>query len=150
NNPGQPYRLTTTFESPAGREREPNDGATSATRLEPGTPMRGHYFPSTNLLAEDGQEEDWFRIPVDKPGLQILNIDISEVPNVDAVAEVYDANGYKVREADAGGVGEPESIRNFGVRGPSEYKLRLRAKGRAANPDVPYQIVTELLPYQGG
>ena len=149
NNPSQPYRMKTTFESPVGREREPNDGALSATVLEPNAPMRGHYFPSTNLLAEDGQEEDWFKISVAKPGLQVLNIDVSEVPKVDAVLEVYDANSYKVREADAGGAGEAETIRNFGVRGPAEYKLRLRAKGRAANPDVFYQLVTELVPYQG-
>lgn len=144
----QPYRLRTSFDSSVGREREPNDSSLSATVLEPGTPMRGHYFPSTNLLAEDGQEEDWFRIAVTS-GLQILNIDVSEVPSVDAVLEVYDGNGYKVREADAGGVGEAETIRNFGVRGPGEYRLRLRAKGRAANADVEYQIVTELVPWQG-
>ncbi|MBI4347888.1 MAG: pre-peptidase C-terminal domain-containing protein [Elusimicrobia bacterium] len=149
SNAAQAYGLETSFAPAPGREREPNDRATSSAELVPGTPLAGHFHPGANPLAEDGLEEDWFRVVVDKPGLQILNIDLSDVPKVDAALEVYDANGYKVREADAGGVGEAESLRNFGVRGPAEYKLRLRAKGRAANAEVPYLLVTELVPYQG-
>ncbi|MBI5202970.1 MAG: hypothetical protein HY925_15370 [Elusimicrobia bacterium] len=149
SNPSQSYLLELAFEPAPGREFEPNDRATSATELAPGGSLKGHYHPGTNPVAEDLQEEDWFRIHVDTGGLRLLNIDVSEVPKVDSVLEVFDSNGYKVREADAGGVGEAESLRNFGVRGPAEYKLRLRSKGRAGNAETPYQLVTEFLPYQG-
>ncbi len=148
-NPNQPYELELAFEPATGREREPNDRATSATELPPGGSLTGHFHPGTNPTAEDLQEEDWFSVRVEKAGLQLLNIDVSEVPKVDSVLEVFDSNGYKVREGDAGGVGEAESLRNFGVRGPAEYKLRLRSKARASNAEVSYQLVTELLPYQG-
>lgn len=149
SNPGQEYLLETKFETPSGREREPNDRVVAATPLEPGTPMRGRYYPSANPLVEDGQEEDWFVLRVDRPGLQLLNVDVSEVSRVDAILEIYDVNGYKVREADSGGVGDAESLRNFGVRGPAEYRFRLRAKGKAADAEVFYHLVTELVPYQG-
>ena len=43
-----------------------------------------------------------------------------------------------------------QSLRNFGVRGPAKYLLRLRAKDKnSGNADVPYDLMTELLPYQG-
>lgn len=148
-NSSQSYRLELAFEPAPGRELEPNDRATSANDLAPNASVKGHFHPGANPLAEDLQEEDWFRIVVEKHGLQLLNIDVSEVPRVDSVLEVFDVNGYKVREADAGGVGEAEGLRNFGVRGPAEYKLRLRSKARSANAEVHYQLVTELLPYQG-
>jgi hypothetical protein len=35
------------------------------------------------------------------------------------------------------------------VRGPAQYSLRLRARNHAGNPDKPYEILTELIPYQG-
>jgi hypothetical protein len=35
------------------------------------------------------------------------------------------------------------------VGGPASYTLRLRARNRAANAEKPYEILTELIPYQG-
>ncbi|MBI4424527.1 MAG: hypothetical protein HY554_12405 [Elusimicrobia bacterium] len=149
-NPRQAYRLDLLLEPGAGREREPNDRALAATPLEPGSPMRGRFHPAADPRAEgEGFEEDWFRVTVSKPGLQVLNVDVSEVPRVDSVLEVYDANAYKVRQVDAGGPGEAESLRNLGVRGPAVYSLRLFSKGRTANAEVFYQLVTELGAYQG-
>jgi hypothetical protein len=113
---------------------------------------RGHYVPARNLLSgtTDQLEEDWFRITVDREGLFSLNMDVSEVPGVDGVLEVYDtANFYKVKEVDSAGPGEPEILRNFGLRGPVQYLMRLRSKSRAASAMAPYEILTELLPYGG-
>ena len=152
NNPGQLYELLTTFASPSGRELEPNDTALSAQTLEAGGLAKGHYWPAKQLLSEDPEaaEEDWYSVEVSKPGLFLLNVDVSEVPKVDAILEVYDTNGYKLKELDAGGIGEGESLRNFGVRGPGKFQLRLRSKYKnAGNSDVPYDLLTELLPYQG-
>lgn len=152
NNPTQTYTLAVKLEAPAGHELEPNDRALSADKLETSGLLRGHYFPTQNLLseAEDKAEEDWYKVVVDKEGLFVLNIDLSEVPKVDPVLEVYDANAYKIKEVDAGGVGEGESLRNFGVKGPAQFTLRLRTKPvRSGNADVPYELLTELLPYEG-
>lgn len=152
DNPAQTYELVTKLESPAGREAEPDDSALGAQTIEAGGVVRGHYWPTRNLLAEDPEagEEDWYSVEVTKPGLFLLNIDVSEVPKVDPVLEVYDTNGYKLKDVDSGGVGEGESLRNFGVRGPGKFLLRLRSKYKTAgNPDVPYDLMTELLPYQG-
>ncbi len=152
NNPGQIYELRTKLDASAGREREPNDTALTAQTVEAGGLAKGHYWPAKQLLSEDPEaaEEDWYSIEVAKTGLFLLNIDVSEVPKVDTILEVYDTNGYKLKELDAGGIGEGESLRNFGVRGPGKFSLRLRSKYKnAGNPDVPYDLLTELLPYQG-
>lgn len=152
NNPGQVYELQAKFDGAAGREREPNDTALTAQTVEAGGLARGHYWPAKQLLSEepDAAEEDWYSIQVAKEGLFLLNIDVSEVTKVDSILEVYDTNGYKLKELDAGGVGEGESLRNFGVRGPGKFDLRLRSKNKnTGNPDVPYDLLTELLPYRG-
>ncbi len=166
--PDQAYKLQTRVDNGTGREREPNDRAVAANALEPGGVVRGHYFPSRNLLAAEEppvevqasteaapaapasqSEEDWFRLKVAKSGLFSLNIDLSEVPKVDPVLEIYDSNFYRLKELDLGGLGEAEGIKNFGIRGPVEYLLRLRTKTRQVNTEVPYELLTELLPYAG-
>ena len=152
DNPGQAYELQTVLEPAGGRELEPNDTALSAQVVEAGGLVKGHYWPARQLLSDDPEaaEEDWYSIEVAKSGLFLLNIDVSEVPKVDSVLEVYDTNGYKLKDLDAGGVGEGESLRNFGVRGPGSFRLRLHSKYKnAGNPDVPYDVLTELLPYRG-
>lgn len=150
NNPDQPYALDVKLEKAVGREREPNDTPQTASPLELPGVTRGHYWPSQNLLSGDTDyvEQDWYRVEL-STGLFLMNIDLSEVPKVDPIIEIYDTNGYKIKEVDSGGVGEGESLKNFGVRGPALYFLRLRAKNRAGNPDAPYEMLTELIPYQG-
>ena len=153
NNPSQEYRLVTKLEPSEGRERQPDFTALTAEPMEAGGVMRGYYWPTRNLLSDDPQAqgvEHWFSIDVSKQGLFLLNVDVSEVPKVDPILEVYDTNGYKLVTVDQGGVGEGESLRSFGVRGPAKYLLRLRSKyDNAGNSDVPFDVMTELLPYQG-
>lgn len=152
NNPAQVYELAAKLDGATGREHEPNDTALTAQTVEAGGLAKGHYWPAKQLLSEEPEaaEEDWYSIEVAKTGLFLLNVDVSEVPKVDAILEVYDTNGYKLKELDAGGIGEGESLRNFGVRGPGKFQLRLRSKYKTAgNPDVSYDLLTELLPYQG-
>lgn len=151
-DPKQRYVMTLEFSPSQGREREPNDKALQANVLIPGGMVRGHFFPSRNLLAEeeDYAEEDWFRINVNRDGRYLLNIDVSEVPGIDIVLEVYSPNSYKVGGADAGGLGDPEILRGFGIQGPVHYYLRVRSKAaRGWNSQIPYQILTELVPYRG-
>lgn len=151
NNPDQAYLMEVKLDKPAGRAQKPDDTPRTASRLELPGVTRGHYWPVQNLLSSDtnyAQEEDWFRIDV-ATGLFLLNLDLSGVSKVDPILEIYDVNGYKVKEVDSGGVGEGESLKDFGVRGPVQYQLRLRAKNRAGNPDQPYEILTEQIPYQG-
>jgi len=152
DNAAARYALELTYEPGAGREREPNDRALEATRLVPGEIMRGRYYPSQNLLAEENnfQEEDWYRMDVHRDGVYLLNIDVSEVPKIDAVLEIYGPNAYKIKEVDAEGPGRPEILKGFGLRGPVHYFIRIRSKGaRAFNSDIRYEILTELLPYRG-
>jgi hypothetical protein len=152
NNPTEEYRLETKFEPSRGRERRPNASALTAQPIEADGTVRGWYWPTRNLLSDDpnADDEHWFSVDVQKTGLFLLNVDVGEVPKVDPVLEVYDTNGYKLQTADSGGIGEGESLRDFGVRGPGKYLLRLRSKYKGAgNPDVPFDLMTELLPYQG-
>lgn len=147
----QPYTLETTISPSAGREREPDDSAQTASPFELPGVTRGRFYPARNLLSGDTDyaESDWYRMEVQTPGLSLLNLSVGGVPNVDFTIEVYDVNAYKIRESDTGGVGEGESLKGFGARGPAKYFLRLAAKRKAANALVPYEILSELLPYQG-
>lgn len=149
DNPNQIYQLEVRIESGQGNEREPNDVAFYANPLELEGVFRGHYFPTYNPLAEEDREEDWFRIDVDT-GQHLLNLDLAEVPQVDPILEIYDTNFYKLKEIDSGGIGEGEVLKGFGVKGPVQYYLRLRSKKKfIGNSEVPYEILTELLPYRG-
>lgn len=151
-NPAQDYVLTVGLEAADDRELEPNDRLISAAPLAANAMLKGHYFPARNLLAEgeDQAEEDWYRVVVDREGLFLLNVDLSEVPKIDPVLEVYDANAYKIKEVDDNGPGQPESLRHFGLKGPAQLALRLRTKpARSGNVEVAYQLLTELLPYEG-
>src|SRR6185312_15319781 len=153
NNPTQEYKLVTKLEPSTGRERQPNFSALTAQPIEAGGVVRGWYWPTKNLLSDDPNAQGvdhWFSVDIQKQGLFLLNVDVSEVAKVDPVLEVYDTNNYKLVAVDQGGIGEGESLRNFGVRGPAKYLLRLRSKyDNAGNPDVPFDLMTELLPYQG-
>jgi hypothetical protein len=152
DNPRQEYSLKLKVSPAQGRELEPDDCPSQASPLPPNSVVKGHYFPSADLLSdrEDLGEEDWHRLKIGGQGLFSVHLELGGVPGVDPVIEVYDPNGYKLKEVDAGGAGDPESLRNFGVRGPSEVLLRLRTKpARSANPSVPYSLFTEVLPYDG-
>jgi hypothetical protein len=153
NNPTQEYQLVTKLETGGHRERLPNFTALTAQSIETGGVVRGWYWPARNLLAEDPQAQGvdhWFSVDVQKQGLFLLNVDVSEVRKVDPVLEVYDTNGYKLITVDQGGVGEGESLRSFGVRGPGKFLLRLRSKyDNVGNSEDPFDLMTELLPYQG-
>ncbi|MBI4679501.1 MAG: hypothetical protein HY748_18160 [Elusimicrobia bacterium] len=152
NNPSQEYALELRLGPALGNESEPDDTPLTASALTIAGVTRGHFFPTRNLLSATTEqlEEDWFRINVDREGMFSLNVDVSEVPAVDGVLEVYDtANFYKVKEVDSAGPGEPEILRNFGLRGPVQYLLRLRSKSRTGNAMAPYEILTELIPYAG-
>lgn len=150
NNPKQEYELRSSLSAAGSRESEPDDTPLTAQLIEPNGVTRGHYFPTQNLLSEDKAEEDWYRLKILRSGIFSLNLELSEVPKVDPVLEVYDANAYKLKAIDDGSVGEPETLKDFGVKGPSELLLRLRTKGaRSGNQDVAYELLTELLPYEG-
>jgi hypothetical protein len=150
-NPQQKYLLELRIQRGPGRELEPNDTAQTASKLDLPGVTRGHYFPSRNLLSDDTDylEADWYKLEVPQEGLFLLNIDAGEVEKVDPLLEIYDANGYKLKEASGEGAGRGVSVKNFGVRGPAAYTMRLTARNRAANADKPYEILTELIPYQG-
>jgi hypothetical protein len=151
NNPTQEYTMQLKMGSSDGNEMEPNDKMMYANPLPPNSVMKGHYFPASNLLNDepDQTEEDWFRLYVDS-GQFVLNLDVSEVPKVEPLLEIYDANAYKIKDLDSGSLGAGISMRGLGLKGPAQYYLRLRAKNKnSGNPDVAYQLFPELIPYNG-
>ena len=152
DNPSQRYVLSAKLESAAGRELQPDDTPMTASPLVLNGVTRGHYFPTVNLLADEPgkAEEHWFLIQEDRPGTFALNLDLSGVPGVDPILELYDVNAYKLKEVSGGGTGQGAGLKDFGVRGPAKYFLRLRARGRhMGNPDVFFEILSELRPYDG-
>ena len=116
--------------------------------------MRGWYWPTRNLLVRRPDRRGRRPLVLGRRAeagpFSAERRTSARCPKVDPILEVYDTNGYKLRPSTQGGIGEGESLRNFGVRGPAKYLLRLRSKyENAGNPDVPFDLMTELLPYQG-
>ncbi len=152
DNPTQKYVLSAKLESAAGRELKPNETQLMASPLELNGVTRGHYYPISNLRFEtaDQAEEDWFAVKVERAGAFTLDLDLSGVPTVDPVLEFYDVNGYKLKEISGEGAGQGLSFKDFGIRGPAQYFLRLRRRGpRMGNPDVFFELLSELRPYEG-
>ncbi|MBI4375842.1 MAG: hypothetical protein HY549_05265 [Elusimicrobia bacterium] len=147
----QPYQMSIKMDKSVGREREPNESIPNASPLELPGVTRGHHHPSRNLLSGDTDylEVDWHRLEVSQSGAFLLNLELSGVPRVDAMLEIYDVNGYRLRQVDQNGAGEGEVLRHLGVRGPAQYRIRLLSKTRSGNPSASYEILTELIPYQG-
>jgi serine/threonine protein kinase len=108
-------RATTTGEVRDG-EREPNDRPVEANRIASGRPIKGQIGKRLSLEESD---RDFFVFSVAAPSL--LRVELSGLPNMELVLEVFDGNGNKVAEANNGGVGDGERIPNLGLTAGEHY-----------------------------
>ncbi len=109
-----------------GVEVEPNNGPDSAQPLPLGRPFRGKLGQRQNV---DLGDADVWRL--DNPGGETRPIafEVTALPNIDLAVDLVKAGvDAPVLTVDNGGVGEPEAVPNFPVRG-SLYFLRVREVG---------------------
>ncbi|MFH1131944.1 MAG: serine/threonine-protein kinase, partial [Pseudomonadota bacterium] len=104
------------------REQEPNNSADQATLLEPGKPVAGKLGKRIGPTESD---RDWYRFSVAGPENQVLKAQVSRIPNMDIVLELFDHLGQEIISANSSGIGGPETITNWRVHN-EEYFLLVR------------------------
>ena len=121
-------------------ESEPNDRREQANDIRLGESVKGHFHKRSDY--------DWYKLIVDKPGKNIIRIDLSGVPGVDVSLEVYDETGHSLKRSGRSQKGEPEAIIGFGVLEGTYY---ITAYGRDINEKDAYALSTRLIgPWEEG
>ena len=100
-------------------EVEPNNDTAHANTIASGHPVRGKI--GQRLSREEG-DRDVYRIPAAaQPGARVLHAEVTGLPNLDIVLEVFDSHGEFVAQADARGEGEGEIIPNLRIGDGEAY-----------------------------
>jgi FKBP-type peptidyl-prolyl cis-trans isomerase len=121
-------------------ESEPNDRRDQANEIRLGESAKGHF--------QKKGDYDWYKLVIDKPGKNIIRIDLSGVPDVDVSLEIYDEAGHQLKRASTSPKGKPEAIINFGVMEGTYFII---AYGRDINEKDPYALSTQLIgPWEEG
>ena len=110
------YSRATTTTEVRDSEREPNDRPAQANPIASGRPVKGQIGKRLSLEESD---RDFFSFSVTGPSL--LRVELSGLPNMELVLEVFDGQGAKVAEADNGGVGDGEVIPNLRLDAGEHY-----------------------------
>ena len=140
---GQPseYTLSCVKEgSVPDTESEPNDAMSSADPMPDHGSVKGYYCPDDGVA-----EEDWFRFETAEEGLSV-RVDLTSVPGIDPVLEIYDASGTLLESADERSTNEGETLANVGLRAAGPYFIRVRQTSGGQNDAVPYRLVLRFDP----
>jgi FKBP-type peptidyl-prolyl cis-trans isomerase len=135
-NEKDPYTLSTRLIGPwkEGQEFEPNDERERANDIRLGETVEGFF--------QENRDYDWYKLVIDKPGKNIIRIDLSGVPEVNVRLEVADERGTQLKSSNFTGKGEPESIINIGV---TEGIYFITAYGYEANQNDKYTLKPQLI-----
>ena len=99
-------------------ESEPNNEIDQANKLNLNQVIIGHAYP------ED--DRDWYSITIPEPGMDILIIELSAIPEVDLSLALHDAEGKELKEADYDDDGDEEILIRMKVR-PGKYYINVLA-----------------------
>ena len=105
-------------------EAEPNDRREQAQEIRVGDTVEG--------LFQKDQDDDWFKLTVDQPGKNYLQVDVSAVPEIDTYLYIYDAEGKRLTEINDAPKNGPESLTHFPVE-PGFYFIRVYSSGKATS-----------------
>ena len=123
-------------------ELEPNNKKEQANELKSGESVEGFF--------QEKRDEDWYKLTVDQPGKNIIQIDLSAVPGVDSEIYIYNEKGNRLKTYDAGGKGEAEAIINLGVTEDIIYYIVVRTRNEM-NQNDSYTLKAQLTgPWQEG
>jgi serine/threonine-protein kinase len=109
-------------------EQEPNNTPEQANLLPDSGVMHGHL---AQRLSRDQGDVDVFKLAT-APGPRVLRAEVTGLPNLDLVLEVFDGSGQMLGRADSRGQGEGELIANLRVQKGELYLVvrEARAPGR--------------------
>src|SRR5262249_17439737 len=111
-------------------EEEPNNTPATANAVESGRPIRGQVG---KRIALEESDRDFYRFHVDGSQPVTLRVELSPLPNMELMLEVFDGLGQREAEADNGGAGDGEVIPNLKVA-PGEHYIAVREVWIAGRP----------------
>ncbi len=111
-------------------EKEPNNEASQANPISLNKEIQGY--------ADVEQDEDWYLLTIPEPGIDILAIEVTGVPDVDFRLEVRAPGEEEQFEMNAGEAGGGEALVRMKQRA-GKYLIRVRAT-LGANMDTPYTL----------
>jgi hypothetical protein len=124
----------------ARSEVEPNDSREQAQDIRVGDSINGGM--------QKDNDNDWYKLIVDEPGKNYLQIDLSAIPDVDFFIYLLDARGQRLIEVNDSPKGEAESIAHFPIA-QGTYYIRVISYGKATT--AKYALRTQLTgPWQEG
>jgi hypothetical protein len=139
-----PYKLSVTRAlSRSIVEKEPNGSLSSATVIPAGHAITGFFSPGKDPVALTGEEEDWYSFEAGQDNM-VMRLDLTAVPGVDSIMEVYDERGVLIRRCDDNGPGDGETLANIGVKYKGVYYIDIKKKDSVNNPAIPYTLLIDL------
>ncbi len=121
-------------------EAEPNNSRDTATEIRLGQTMKGYY--------QVKGDEDYYKLIIDKTEKNLIQLDLSAVPDADGRVEILDREGRRLWDVNDGEKGEPETVPYFTV---SEGIYFIYVKGYQKNTANSYTLSVHLLgPWQEG
>jgi hypothetical protein len=116
-----------------GMEAEPNDRREQAQEIRLGENIGGGV--------QQNNDDDWYKLAVDKPGKNYLQVDLSAVLEIDTYLYLYDANGQRLVEVNEAAKNAAESIARFPVES-GFYYVRIYLGGKATQEK--YTLTTKI------
>jgi serine/threonine-protein kinase len=102
-------------------EVEPNDDPATANAIASGQPIRGHIG---KRRSQEESDRDFYHLVVTAPNNRIT-AEVSGIPEMDLILQVYDGRGHEIAESETGAEGDAEAI--FDLRAePGDYYVQVR------------------------
>ncbi len=117
-----------------GLEAEPNNRMEDATELRLGQSVEGYV--------QYNSDDDYYKLIIDKPGKNDIQVDLSAVPGVDMRFGITDKDSKELWRANDGSKGEPESVSHLTL-GEGTYYIWV--EGYQKNITDKYVLSTRLL-----
>jgi eukaryotic-like serine/threonine-protein kinase len=111
-------------------EIEPNNTPAQANPIANGRPIKGQI---AKRIAVEESDRDFYRFAVKGSAPMSLRAQVSGLPNMELVLEVFDGAGNKLADVDNGDVGDGEVAPNLRVA-PGEHYIAVREVWIAGRP----------------
>ncbi len=139
SNEDSTYELAANFKSYEGKmEFEPNDKLVRASQIARGDTIRGFFDASDDI--------DWYQLQCFAPDAQIARIEAMGIPKINLKLTLFNADEEQILSVNETGEMEPEVITNIGLKGSSNYYLKVENLGKLPNKDEPYSIYLNMNP----
>jgi len=152
-NTETPYILKLKTQISAEEEKEPNDVANDATKLQVGSEIKGFFSPAYNHnnYSKSGKliEEDWYVLDVklEDGNAKLLSVNLSGVVGINSTISLYDNNNNLIKVVDGNPAGGDESIKAIGIVKDTTFFIKVNGKGYNSNNITPYYLSATLIDY---